>query len=410
MRILFLNQYFHPDAAATSQLLTELCEDLAEAHEVWVVTGRPSYNTTTNGGSKGLVARERHRGVHVARVWSTSMNRSSMAGRLTNYLSYLFTSMFGVLAVPKPDVVVALTDPPPIGLIGAAAARLQGVPFVLVTKDIVPEAVVNAGKLSNHGVIRFLEGIAQVLYKAADRVISIGRDMNRRLEELGVEASKIVTINDWSDGSLVRPLNGPSVFREWNGWAGEFIVMHSGNLGFGQGLDVIIEAAELLRDSEDIVVAFVGEGASKARLQSEAELRGLSNVVFLPFQPKENLAESLGAADVHLVTQKMGMSGYQVPSKLYGILAAGKPLIASVEETSEPALIIEEHACGVRVDPGDPTALAKAILEIREADLEEIGARSREAFEKAFTREKRTAEYRLLLEELQPEGSGVNAP
>ncbi|MEX0833627.1 MAG: glycosyltransferase family 4 protein [Actinomycetota bacterium] len=400
MRILFLNQYFHPDASATSQLLTELCEDLAEQHDVWVVTGRPSYNAAEESPSRGLVSRENHGGVHVARVWSTSMDRASMLGRLANYLSYLATSVLGVLSVPKPDVIVSLTDPPPIGLIGAAAAKLQRAPFVLVTKDIVPEAVVNAGKLSNPAAIRVLSATSNLLYRAADRVVSIGRDMNRRLEELGVDPSKIVTINDWSDGSLVRPLNGSSPFRKENAWTDQFVVMHSGNLGFGQSLNVIIEAADLLRDHEDIVIAFVGEGASKRELQAASDRRGLVNVVFLPFQPKERLAESLGAADVHLVTHKRGMAGYQVPSKLYGILAAGKPVIAAVEPESEPAMIIEEHSCGVRVDPDDAKELAAAILEMRGQRLVELGARSRKAFEAAYERTGQTAAYRKLLEEV----------
>ena len=400
MRILVLNQYFHPDRSATSQLLTELCEDLAERHDVFVVTGRPSYNAAHDTSSRGLVSRERHGRVRVARVWSTTFDRAAgMPGRLTNYGTYLTSSVAGAFSVARPDVVVALTDPPPVGLIGAAIAKARRVPFVLVVKDLFPEVAVHLGALRNTAAIDALRAARSTLLSAADRVVSIGRDMDARLLELGVERDRIATIHDWSDGRVVRPLDRVSALRARNGWGDRFVVMHSGNVGLSQDLSTAIAAADLLRTDPEVMFAIVGEGASKGPLQADATLRGLENVAFLPFQDRHELSESLGAADVHLVGLQRGLAGAIVPSKVYGILAAGKPYLAAVEAGAEPALIVDEHACGMRVEPGDPRALADGVLAMRDADLVAMGKRGREAFETRFDRWYAADRYeRVLLE------------
>ena len=398
MRILVLNQYFHPDQSATSQLLTELCEDLARSHAVWVVTGRPSYNPTESTASRGLISNESHGLVRVVRVWSTDFSRANMLGRLANYGTYLLSSIAGAFSVPQPDVVVALTDPPPIGLIGALVSAVQRRPFVLVTNDIFPDVAIRLGKLSNPSVIRGLRAMSGLLFRRADRIVSIGRDMDRRLLELGVPPEKIETIHDWSDGTSVRPLADRSPLRAELGWSDRFVVMHSGNVGLSQSLGTLIDAAALLRHDEDVLLAIVGDGAAKAGLERRAKVQGLSNVVFLPYQDKGSLSESLGAADVHYVGLRRGLAGFIVPSKVYGILAAGKPFIAAVEQGAEPALIASEFGCGMVVKPDDAEALAGAILRMRGEPLEEMGRRGREAFEERFDRPVATDAYRRLLE------------
>jgi glycosyltransferase involved in cell wall biosynthesis len=404
LRILILNQYFHPDSAATAQLLTELCEDLAAWHEVHVVTGRPSYNPSERTASRGMISRESHAGVRVSRVWSTTFDRSSMAGRLANYGTYLGCSLASALAVTRPDVVIALTDPPPVGLIGLLVARLRGVPFVLVTQDIFPDIAIQLGRLTNPAAIAGLRMVSRRLFRSADRLVSIGRDMDRRLTTLGVAAERIVTIPGWADVTAVRPLGQPSrLRREWR-LEDRFVVMHSGNVGFSQGLETLLEAAALLTDLPEIAFLVVGEGAARARLESEARRRNLENVFFQPYQPKALLAESLGVADVHVVALRAGLAGYIVPSKVYGILAAGKPIIAAVEEGSEPALIVVEHRCGRRIEPEDPAALAAAVLEMRNTRLEDMGRQARTAAEEHYNRERASSAYLALLEQVTARG------
>ena len=401
MRILILNQYFFPDRSATSQLLTELCEDLARDHEVVVVTGRPSYNPVAHTRSQGLISRERVGDVQVRRVWSTSFDRSSMLRRLANYGSYLCTSVLGALTVKKPDVILALTDPPPIGLIGAGTAALRRIPLILIVNDLFPEVAVALGTLRQPLTIAVLRRGARLLYRSASYVVSIGEDMTARLRQLGVPAAKLRTIHYWAVDTAWDSPEEAVRFRRKMGWEDRFVVMHSGNVGLSQDLDTVLDAAHLLRNEPSILFVITGEGAAKSRLVADAERQQLKNVVFLPFQPKSDLAASLGAADVHLVGLKRGLAGYIVPSKLYGIMAAGKPIIAAVEEGADAARIIQEHQCGMRIDPGDGVALAKAVSTMRTAPLREMGARGRRALYAQYSLPQASAAYRTLLYDSQ---------
>jgi len=400
MRILVLNQYFYPDSSATGQLTTECCEDLAKHHEVHVVTGRPSYDPAGGGPSKGFISHERYGRVRVERVWSTTFHRSNPVGRITNYFTFLATAVIGGLSVKRPDIVMALTDPPPVGVVGVLVARVHKVPFVLVTKDIHPEVAVKVGALKNRAVVGALRRTMRFLFRSAVSVVSIGHDMSQRLVELGVPASKIELIHDWTDAELVKPLDRPSHLRERGEWNDRFVVMHSGNVGMSQGVDWIVSTADELRDETDVLFVIVGEGSAKAALQAEVARRRLENVVFLPYQPKEDLSDSLGAADVHIVGLREGLAGYIVPSKVYGILAAGKPFIVAVEDGSEPARIIAEERCGIRVPPGDTRAIAQAVRELRnmsDDERQEMGLRGRKALEERYGRGRASAAYERLL-------------
>lgn len=400
MRILVVNQYFHPDVASTSQILTELCQDLAAHHQVTVVAGRPSYNPVESARRRGLVAEERLGPIRVLRTWSTSFARSSMAGRLTNYGSYLVSCLAGILRAERPDVVLTMTDPPLVAGAAMAASRVRAAPFVYVNQDVFPEVAVTLGKLREGPVAQGLRVLNRALRSSAAQVVAIGRDMRDRLIEQGVPSSRIQVIPNWADGSLVRPLDGPSPMRQLHDWNGRFVVMHSGNVGLSQSLETLISAADRLRAEPEVLIVIVGDGASKPRLEREARRRRLDNVTFLPYQPKTSLSESLGAADVHLVSLRRGLRGYIVPSKVYGIMAAGKPFIAAVEARSEVAMVVAEAGCGIRVDADDPGALANGIIEMRSRPLEEIGRRGRREFERRYERRIATEAYARLLEEV----------
>jgi len=395
LRILVVNQYFHPDRSATAQLLKELCDDLSQHHEVHVVSGRPSYNQARSLDASPI----RENDVRVSRVWSTTFNRAWMPGRLTNYASYLTTSLAAAITAKRPDLVLAWTDPPLIGLVAAMAAKAKRVPFVLATQDIFPDVAIQLGRLTNPAIIRLLRGTARTQFSSAVRIISLGRDMDRRLEALGVHKQKLRIVANWADGSVIRPLNHRSPMRDAWGFGDSFIAMHFGNVGLSQSLETLIDAAHLLRGRPDILIAIVGDGASKARLQADVIRRGLGNVRFVAFQTAR-LSECLAAGDVQLVSLKRGLAGFIVPSKVYGVMAAGRPFVAAVESDSEPALIIEEFGCGLRVEPDDAESLAEGILRMRDSRYEEMGSRGRRAFEQRFDRGIATTAYRNLLEEV----------
>jgi glycosyltransferase involved in cell wall biosynthesis len=272
------------------------------------------------------------------------------------------------------------------------------VPFVYVNQDVFPEVGVVLGKIRSQALVRSLSSLNAMLRRRAAAVVAIGRDIERRLVALGTDPATIHVIPNWADGSVIRPLEEPSRLRRERGWEGKFVAMHSGNVGLSQELGTLLAAADRLRDEPDVVIAIVGDGASKTALQAEATRLDIPDVEFLPYQPKEDLADSLGAADLHVVGLARGLAGYIVPSKVYGILAAGRPYVAGVEPGAEPALIAEEHACGLRVEPGDPAALAEAILRIKREGGAEMGANGRRAFEERFDRPIATGAYRRLLE------------
>lgn len=399
MHILILNQYFHPDVASTGQLLTELAEDLARYHRVTVVAGRPSYAPSEEQQAAGLVAADRQGDVIVLRTWSTTFARQSMVGRLANYATYLSSCLLGALRAGPPDVVVAMTDPPIVAAVALLTARIRQAPFVYVNQDIFPQVATVLGRLRIPIMRRLLDFLNKALRRRATRLVVIGRDMLERLLEQGALSDKIRVIPNWADGSLIRPIEGPSAFRRKQRWDGRFVVMHSGNVGLSQDLETLLEAADLLRDLDDLTIAIVGDGASKAALRERASRVRLQNVTFFPYQPKSALSDTLGAADLHLVSLKRGLAGYIVPSKVYGIMAAGRPFIAAVERGSEVARIAEEFQCAVRIDPGDPVAMAETIRRMRTQPLDELGRRGRRAFEEYFDRPIATAAYCSLLED-----------
>jgi colanic acid biosynthesis glycosyl transferase WcaI len=400
VRILVLNQYFHPDRASTSQILTELCEDLAEHHRVTVVAGRPSYDPVERRPVRGLVSVDQHGPIRVLRTWSTTFPRRNMAGRLANYATYVASCLAGAVRAERPDVILVMTDPPVVAAAAMAVSAARGVPFVYVSQDVFPDAGVAMGRIRGRALVEGLRRLNGMLRGRAAAVVAIGRDMQQRLLAQGVPPEKVHLIPNWADGSLIRPFDGPSRLRAEQGWEEQFVIMHSGNVGLSQDLEVLIEAADRLRDHDDLMFAIVGHGAAKEGLRREVRRGRLKNVRFLPYQPKEALSDSLGAADVHVVGLRRGLAGCIVPSKVYGIMAAGRPFIAAVDDGAEPALLAQEHGCGVRAEPGDPEALARAILDMRGGPLDAMGKRGREALERLYDRPIATAAYRNLLEKV----------
>jgi glycosyltransferase involved in cell wall biosynthesis len=369
VHVAFFNRSFYPDTTATGQLLTELCEGLVEAHgcRVSVVAGVPLLPAAgpARGAGWGVLQRERHGGIEILRARGTRLPKRRFAGRFSNYVSYFLSACYAGLRLERPDVIVAQTDPPIIGLAGYLAARRFGVPFVMAYKDIFPEVAHLLEDFRSETVDRVLHGVTCFLARKADRVVALGETMRRMLiEGKGAEPGKTIVIPDWADCTEIAPGPKQNGFSLTHELVDRFVVMHSGNIGLSQGLEVLVEAAEELKGFDDIEVVFVGEGVKKAGLQDFVRARGLRNVRFLPFEPRERLRDSFASADVFVISLKQGMAGYIVPSKLYGILAAGRPYVAAVEEASEVAAITQRYDCGMLAEPGKPGELADKILKL----------------------------------------------
>jgi glycosyltransferase involved in cell wall biosynthesis len=404
VKICFFNRSYWPDQAATGQLLTELAEDLVSLHgcEVTVVAGRPLHSARADSGRIAGVERETHNGVAILRANGTCFRPRRFAGRVANYLTYCGSAAFAGANIGRPDVVVSLTDPPIVGLAARWAARRGGARFVFLCEDIFPEVAALLEDFHNPLVNRTLDRINRSLLRDADAIVALGDRMRRRLvEEKGADASRVSIIHNWADCEAITPGPKDNAFAREHGLADRFVLMHSGNIGMSQNLDVLVDAASRLTSKERLVVAIVGDGTRREALAADAKRRGLTNIRFFPYTPKERLHESFAAADTFLVALKPGIEGYIVPSKVYGILAAGRPYVAALDPSAEAAAIVRECGCGLLAKPGDPEALAAAIAAMHDdpAATRVMGQRARSAALQ-FDRRAAVASYVALFQRL----------
>jgi colanic acid biosynthesis glycosyl transferase WcaI len=396
-RLLVLNQYYWPGVEATANLLTELCEALAETYDVTVITG----------ASRGLPRRQERNGVKIVRVRSTAYDRAHLPGRAMNYLSYVLGVIGRAMVSRRRDLVVCMTDPPFIASIGRLVAARFRSPLLVVMQDVFPEIAVRLGRLRNPLVVSFLRLLIDPSLRAADRVIVIGETMKKRVEAKGVSPGRIRVIPNWGDAASVVPKPHDNEWARRHKLAKRFVVMHSGNIGHAQNLDALIRASTFLRDLDDLAIVLIGSGARRAELVALTRRLEADKVEILAYQERAILSESLSTADVHVVGLARGLAGYVVPSRVYGILAAGRPLIAATDAESETAHLVTEVGCGVVVPPGNPFALAAAIRAAHdgEYDLAGMGRRARAFAEAEADRSIAMRRYGDVLAELQEAGA-----
>jgi nucleoside-diphosphate-sugar epimerase/glycosyltransferase involved in cell wall biosynthesis len=385
-RLLFINRSYWPDAEATGQLLTELCEDLAAHWDVHVICGQPVHNLDdesfhTRGPCK------RH-GVVIHRVRHSQFPKKSTVGRISNMVTFFLAASYRALRVPRPDVIIAETDPPMLCLLGLAVRTIRRTRFVCYLQDIYPDVAVALGKLAEGFVSRLLRRLFLMAYRHADAVVVLSRDMQRLLQShLGPDANLHV-IPNWVDTSLVRPTKGDNRFRIQHGFEERFVVMYSGNLGLSQRFGDVLDAAQALRDDDKFLFVFVGDGVQGDSLKRQVADRNLHNVKFLGYQPKQDLSQSLSAADVQLVLLAPEVSQCLMPSKVYGVLASGTPMIVVAALDTELAQLCLEYHVGNVVAPSDPGGLAQAIRKMANdrAALVQQGVAARNLAQSRFDR------------------------
>lgn len=416
MRILLLNQYYAPDEAATAQILSDAGAALARrGHEVVALTSNRSYADLERTYQRDEVID----GVRVHRIRATAFGRSSRTGRLLDYLTFYAGAVFTLLFSKKPDVVVALTTPPMISLVASAIGRIRRFSTVFWCMDVYPDIAYELGALQRESVAgRVFDWLSRKALALASTVIALGDTMAERLRRAG--ARHVVVVHNWADEAVERsgedPLGDRSreAFRAQRGWGDALVVMYSGNLGLAHEFDTLLDAAKLVQEwssapappqpsefvterfskrrsvepRREIIFAFVGGGPRKGEVQRRAEAMELRNVRFYDYVAREELGASLTAGDVHVVTLRPKMPGLLVPSKIYGILAAGRPVIYVGPRRGEVHEIVARGACGVVIDNGDAHALRSAILayaDDRDA-LERESGNARELFAREFTR------------------------
>ncbi len=394
MRILILNEYYPPDTSATAKMAALVAEHLAKRHEVTVVAGRPSYDPTEYYPF-ALLRRDVQNGVTVERVGSTAYPRHKMKRRVANYLSYL------ALAVPRaivlrPDVVVAMTDPPVAGIAGAFVSRMAHRPFVYNIRDLYPDMAVGGDIVRPSVWVQRWEKMHRGALRRAVRVIVLGDDMHNRILAKGVAPDRVAVVRDGVNFPASLPDRCDPVVQELRcGFS--FVAIHAGNLGFYGAWNTLIEAAKILRN-QNIGLVFVGDGANRASI--EASAAGLPNVRFVPFRPVEQIPHVMVAGDVHIVTVRRGLEGVVVPSKLYSILASGRPVLAVAPAECDAARIVTESECGIAADPDQPAAVAQAIRTMCDdpARLAMMGVRAREVSAK-YARVRELDRFTEIVEE-----------
>lgn len=365
-RILVLNQYYWPGVEATAQLLAQLCEALARDYDVTVVTGH------LHGHE--LPDEEQRNGVRIIRVRSTTYERSQLHHRAANYGSYLGESVRAALRGERPDLVLCMTDPPVVGDIGLVVARRFDVPLLVISQDVFPEIAERVKRLEHPLVLGALRKLVGLYLRRADRVVAIGETMKLRLVHKGAREGRIEVIPNWVDTSEIKPQPRRNAWSRKRGLDDELVVMHSGNIGHAQDLDTLVRAATFLRDLDRLRIMVIGFGARHGELTRLAQRLEVTRMVhFLDYQPREQLPLSLATGDLHYVGLARGLSGFVVPSRLYGILAAGRPVLVSADADSEIVRIVEEVGCGIVVPPGRPELVASVIRDVAEGRLSLVG-------------------------------------
>lgn len=394
MKILFVDRFFYPDLQATSVMLTDLVRAISGHFEVSVISGPPSKFRT--GGGSGI-SNIRHRVIP-----AFGMTHFTRMERVLNYSSFLFFAFLNVLFSQKIEAVISQSSPPLLPFVTALACRLRGFRYVYICQDLFPETAVKSGNLKEGIFAGFLRSLDRYAIRAARRVVAIGRDMKEELIFRGTPEKKIALIPNWSDPGEIQVLPRRNSFSDANGLSDYFTVMHAGNFGLVQDFDFLVNvAAALVRDS-GIRFVFVGGGATKKAVSEEIRRRGLPNVLFLDFQDRSKLSEVLASADLHVVSLKKGLAGFSVPSKIYSLLASGRPICGFLETKSEVAYLISEAACGVVMENVSAEEAADFIRKLakKPEELAAWGHHARQFAERENFRASAFRAYKSLIEEV----------
>lgn len=402
MRILLLNQFYAPDTAATGQLLGDVAGGLvARGHEVHVLASQRAYG----GGAGALPAEETCAGVAIHRVAATGFGRAGLAGRGLDYLSFYALAAKKALALPRMDACVALTTPPLIALVGCLLQRRRGTKLIHWAMDLYPQLAVALGVLPAQGkLLGMVAGVAALskkIYRRSDAIIALGERMAEVIAEAAplADAKKISIVPNWVPGEAVT-------YREAVA-DGPARVLYSGNLGMGHELDTAVSAMAKLGSAASWQGRFVGQGKQRVALEAQVEAAGLTNVTFHPPVPLESLSENLAWGDIHLLSQRPGTEGLLVPSKLYGILAAGRASLYIGPVDTEVAVTIREVGCGLCCPAGDVEAVTAALRTLcGDPGLRaEMGLRARRAYREQFGQSRSVSAIVEVIESTMRTGS-----
>ncbi len=403
LRLIFVNRFFFPDHSATSQILSDLAFHLAGAgREVHVITSRQIYDDPR----ASLPEYETVNDVQVHRIASTRFGRAALAGRAIDYLSFYRSVRQALMEFARHrDIIIAKTDPPLTSIVALAAARRNGARMVNWLQDLYPEIAIELGvPLMRGPVAATLCGLRNGSLRQAAATVVVGELMGRRVASLGVPASRIHVIPNWCDDEKIHPLaNAQNPLRQAWGLDGKFVIGYSGNLGRAHEFDTVLAAAERLRNDPRILFLMIGGGKRFRELSTAIKAHRLDNSFrLMPYQEQKLLPNSLAVADVHWLSLNPKLEGLVLPSKFYGIAAAGRPIIVIGDKGGELGRLVQHHGCGAVIAPGDATALVEVLRRLAGTPqaVSGMGARARRMLDVHFTRRHALARWSDLLQEL----------
>jgi glycosyltransferase involved in cell wall biosynthesis len=409
LRAIVINRFFYPDHSATSQMLSDLAFGLAERGlKITVITSRLDYASNAPPRARS----ETIDGVDVRRIWTTRFGRSRLLLRAIDYLTFYCSAAWELFRTAnRDDIVIAMTDPPMLSVIAAPIIKLRGARLVTWLQDLFPEIAeaLNVGGKLTRLPFSLLRGIRNISLRSADMNVAIGELMAHQLSGPCVPHGRIRVVPNWADTDILAPISSEDNHfrRDWN-LSDYFVIGYSGNLGRAHEMETLLEAIGALEAriqdplSHSVRWLFIGGGHTFEIMKREVSRRGLKSVTFRPYQPREQLSQSLSAADVHIVTLKPELEGLIVPSKFYGVAAAGRPSIFIGAPEGEIARLIERHACGLTIAHSDSAALVEAVLGLsRDPELcRDMGRRARTACETLYSRRGGIEAWAALLQEI----------
>lgn len=370
-KILIYAHYYAPDTASTGQLLKDQAEGMLEQFDVTVICVVPSYSGVVEEKyKKKKCYYEEMNGVKIIRVRVPEFKKSNKFSRIKNILSYFFGALGATKKTGHQDYIFTISQPPILGgLLGVCGKLIKHAKLIYCIQDFNPEQIMAVKYSANKLILKAMMALDIFSCRQSDLVVTVGRDLvetlNKRFD--GKNVPKHVMINNWIDEKEVYPLptddEGVVAFKQKYDLEGKFIIMYSGNIGLYYDLENIMKVIERIKpgtrssDGREVCFAFVGDGSILDKLKQYKNENDMDNVVFIPYQTKENLIYSLNAADVHWCVNAKGIKGVSCPSKAYGIMAVAKPILGVLEEGTEIRFIIEECGCGKCCEPGDYEAI-----------------------------------------------------
>jgi len=404
-KLTLFSQYFYPEMISTGHILTELVVELSkQGVETSVICAQPTYY------SNDVVDKEiTYKGAIIKRTNNTHFDKNSIKGKLFNSFSFFMGALWLGIKEKSNFPILVVTNPPFLGLAGLILKKIKRRPYMLIVHDLYPDIAINMGYIKYDSLMALAwNKINRKIYESASFIVVLGRDVKNKIKEQlpSNQHEKIYFIPNWADPEMICPTDQScNPFISDMGLNEKFLVQYSGNMGITHDMETIIEAAQALRDDGDILFILIGGGGKLSKIKRMVENYGLNNVVFLPYQSREFLRYSLCLSHISLISLEEGAEGLSVPSKLYGIMASGRPVIAVMPGNTEVALTVNEYQCGLISPPKDVDALVSKIKWAHEnvEEREAMGKRAYKAFLDNFTVKRCANEYYKLIQQMYGE-------